>query len=376
MAYADLALECERLARDFGRLALADVSGAIVTERQLTWCRRPIVRVKDFERLRARITPKPTGMIVGWANGCELSDVAPQTADEFLSAPVWYSPINCDPIVNSVGQSLVMESGWETIHEWDLAGANASHAFALLERAGDWTLKRWGWLSKLLWPGRGTVGGKSCWPDVVNQVSELSRDATLPRPEWAVNVGPNNARWPVTMWKRRDEWALGGPRFTAEDVERIGEDPEVVLSTREHWLADSEAALEWLAKQFMKEQTVAPAIVQTNTPVQASEPKYELFPEERTIRIGYWQFDRLTPKMVKILSVFVEQYEKGFPIVDLEMIRNRTKYRFDGGFLRQAFKQKRSGQPPMHPVASLMVQVSDGNYRLMDPTEIKNKVPE
>ncbi len=81
MAYADLAVECERLARDFGRLALADVSGAIVTERSLTWCRRPIPRVTDYERLRARITAKPRhGVITGYANGCELSDLAPQTA--------------------------------------------------------------------------------------------------------------------------------------------------------------------------------------------------------------------------------------------------------------------------------------------------------
>ena len=67
MAYAELAAECERLAVDFGRLALADVSGEFVTERELKWCRRPIPRMTDYDRLGARITAKPRdGVIYGW----------------------------------------------------------------------------------------------------------------------------------------------------------------------------------------------------------------------------------------------------------------------------------------------------------------------
>ena len=260
MAYAELAMECERLAQDFGRLALADVSGAIVTERRLTWSRRPVVRVTDYERLRARISPKPGILIHGWADGCELSDVAPQTAEEYLSAPVWYSPMNCEPIVNSVGKTLVLRSGWSSLHEWELTGRHASHALNLLERAGAWTLGRWGRLSELLWPRRGSVSGGCCWLDIVNQVSELARDATLPKPNWAVVAGLDRAWWPVDMWKNRNQW-VGEPQFTAEEVNRIGEDPEVVLSARKNWLADSETSLIWLSKQFLKEQTVAPVIV-------------------------------------------------------------------------------------------------------------------
>jgi len=175
---------------------------------------------------------------------------------------VWYGPIESEPVVNSAGQSMVMEPGWSTLHEWELSGANASHAYELLERAGQWTQMRWGCLSRLLWPGRGSVAGNICWPDVVNQVSELANNATLPRPEWSVIVGENRAWWPVAMWKRRDEFTLGEPQYTAEDVERIGEDPEVVLSARKHWLKDSETALEWLADKLKnQEQIVAPVVV-------------------------------------------------------------------------------------------------------------------
>ncbi len=143
----------------------------------------------------------------------------------------------------------------------------------------------------------------------------------------------------------------------------------------EDTITASSLVAKWLSKNDWPFEGLV-EIEQSDTPEEVSEPKYEFFPKERTIRIGCLQFDRMTPKMVEILSVFVEQYEKGFPVVDLVMIRNRTKYRFDGSFLPQAFKQNRKGEPPMHPEACLIMRVSDGKYRLMDSKEVKNKVPE
>jgi hypothetical protein len=330
MEIANLAMECERLARDFGRLALADVCGGIVTERELTWCREPVPRVRDYWRLQQRITAEPVGLnrgrVCGYADGLELSDVRPQTVKEELSAPVWYAPFDCTPIVNTAGQSMVMESGWSTSHEWDLAGANATHAYELLERAGEWTLGRWRELSRLLWPGRGSVAGKSCWPDVVNQVSELAHDATLPRPSWCVIVGPYHEWWPIEMWKTRDEWQLGEPRYTAEDVERIREDPEVVLFERKHWLRDSETALEWLVKQFRKEQPVAPGVEQAVAPVFSSElPEHNL---DNVSKVLHWfgkDYEPLERNMFSVIQILYEHFKKGeaYEWVSLDFLRGR-----------------------------------------------------
>ncbi len=357
MEIANLATECERLARDFGRLALADVSGSIVTERELTWCREPVPRVRDYWRLQQRITAEPVGLnrgrVCGCADGLELSDVRPQTVEEELSAPVWYGPFDCMPIVNTAGQSMVMESGWSTSHEWDLAGANATHACELLERAGEWTWGRWGDLSRLLWPGRGSVAGKRCWPDVVNQVSELARDATLPRPVWLVRVGKNCEWWPVAMWKTRDEWQLGEPRYTAEDVERIGEDPEVVLFERKHWLRDSETALEWLAKQFANEQTVAPVFEQPVAPDKVSDLEDGLY---RSKDLFVWDgkhYDGLTDQMMIALELLAKAYGEERIVTPDEMEGKVGNIPLDG--FKRIFRFNRLQEDSLtHPVAEII----------------------
>jgi hypothetical protein len=172
----------------------------------------------------------------------------------------------------------------------------------LLERAGQWTQKRWGWLSRLLWPGRESVAGQSCWPDVVNQVSELARDATLPKPKWSVIVGKYRSSWPVEMWKRRDEFTLGEPQYTPEDVERIGEDPEVVLASRKHWLRDSETALEWLANKFRNlEQPVAPVVVPAESLLAFTNAELmsELAKVIKTNKEKHWKANELRLKILE-----------------------------------------------------------------------------
>ena len=249
----------------------------------------------------------------------------PQTVEEWLSAPVFYSPADCTPIVNSAGGSLILESGWSTSHEFELSGANASRAFDLLERAGQWSQKRWGWLSRLLWPGRESVAGQSCWPDVVNQVSELARDATLPKPKWSVIVGKYRSSWPVEMWKRRDEFTLGEPQYTPEDVERIGEDPEVVLASRKHWLRDSETALEWLANKFKnQEQPIAPVVV----PADASGLINGLSPDGFTLRWG-GVCTPLSPTSSRLVKVLVDEFNKGFLYLHEEYLKTEGEFESD-----------------------------------------------
>jgi hypothetical protein len=60
----------------------------------------------------------------------------------------------------------------------------------------------------------------------------------------------------------------------------------------------------------------------------------------------------------------------GFPVVDLPTIRQRTGHEFDGGFVRQTFRVKRKGEEPIHPVASVIERVADGEYRLKVPRAV------
>lgn len=275
-AAADMVAECERLARDFGRLALADVLGSIVTERRLTWSRRPGVRVDDCPRFLRKQPAVAPGFLSGGSNGVELGDVIPQTAEDWQAAPMWYVPRTGEPVVNSAGQSIVIESGWKTIHEHELSGAHATHAVELLKRAGVWTANRWGWLSRLLWPGRDSVVTDYCWPDVVNRVSELANDATLPKPKWSVVIGPHHALVDVEIWRRWNDPEFGGfLNVSPEDIERIGEVPEVVYGERLHWLKDSETALEWLARRLQPVALDEPAIPKPSSAKRGPKPKAE-----------------------------------------------------------------------------------------------------
>lgn len=96
-----------------------------------------------------------------------------------------------------------------------------------------------------------------------------------------------------------------------------------------------------------------------------------LFPDGRCFIWGGHRYERLTTKMVDILRVFVEQFEAGFPIVNLQTIEFKTEFRFDGAFVSQAFKQNRRGEPPIHPVAAVIETVGRGEYRLVEPQKLK-----
>jgi hypothetical protein len=255
-AAADLVAECERLARDCGRLYLADVFGPIITKRAASLTSHPDGR-PDEKWPVGRDCPEAS--VKGGGGGVELADVSPRTAEEMKAAPIWYATKTGVPIVNSVGQSLVIEPGWRATHRYKLGGSNARKAAEWLEGASRWASMRWRWLGPLLWPDRESAPGLCCWPDVVDRVSELANDATLPRPEWSVILGDGYEWWPVSMWKTRTDWQLdnGCGGYTADDVMRIGEIPEATYCKREHWLRDSETALEWLARQA-GEQTDTP----------------------------------------------------------------------------------------------------------------------
>ena len=97
-----------------------------------------------------------------------------------------------------------------------------------------------------------------------------------------------------------------------------------------------------------------------------------LYPDERCFVWGGARYDRLTDKMVEVLRKFVDQRKKGFPIVRVDSFNPP----FDGGFIRQAFKQNRQGKPQIHEVAEVIEKVANGEYRLIDPGIKNRKVPE
>jgi hypothetical protein len=117
------------------------------------------------------------------------------------------------------------------------------------------------------------------------------------------------------------------------------------------------------------------------TKSKSEEPKKDrtledgLYPDERCLVWGGRRFDRLTKKMVAILGVFVEAYSKGRPVVSLSAIKIKTKLRFDGSFIKEAFKLNRKGGPLIHDVSKAIEKIADGDYQLIDPLQIE-KMPE
>jgi hypothetical protein len=105
--------------------------------------------------------------------------------------------------------------------------------------------------------------------------------------------------------------------------------------------------------------------------VPAGDPGDGLFANERCFIWGGRRFERLTEKMVKVLAVFDDQFRAGFPIVNLPTIESKTGIQFDGAFISQAFKQNRKGEPTIHPVADVIVNVGRGEYRLTEPQKLK-----
>jgi hypothetical protein len=105
------------------------------------------------------------------------------------------------------------------------------------------------------------------------------------------------------------------------------------------------------------------------TVVDARRPEDGLYADERCLIWDGERYERLTRKMVEILEVFVDQFNRGFPVVNLDLIFRRTGKRFDGGFIGQAFKQNRKGSPPLHDVHAVLEKISDGEYRLLPPSE-------
>lgn len=239
----DIASEIKSLERDFGRLFLADVKVQLITERKLNWRSSP----KTGGGLRNSHADDLHPGRFSFQQGLRVGDITPKTIEEWNRCRVWYD-VSGTPIVNSVGDSLILEPGWSTIHSLYISGTHSEQTEALIERASHWAAQRFRQIAPLLWPRHciEEYGRTAVWLDVVDRVAELANLADLPSPEWFVYIG-ERTRMSTEAWHRRDEiFPRPAKPYSEADLERIGEIPEVVYATRDNILGDSERALRWL----------------------------------------------------------------------------------------------------------------------------------
>lgn len=396
--------EIDALVDGFEALRLAKARGTLRTTREAIWSRTAppkeaarLMQPPELELTRNVLT------IIRMFCGVELSDVKPTTFEESQLAPVYYSRRTGVQMVNALGESQVFESGWSSLHGILLFGDDAQECIQAIERANAWIVRRQRIIEKALLQKHRVIIKSGCWPDIVLMIGERSdADATMTKPEWCVEIGcvelysdadgtkrlrpllertadSMTVRWWMSR-KSRDWKDLGQPEPYASIIEAdelfIGDPPEVKYCEQElkPFLMDSELALGWLRRWI--EDSMRDAI--PSEPILSAELKQSdapgdgLYETERCLIWGGVRYERLTDKMVEVLRVFVDRYDKGFPIVRVDSFNPP----FDGGFIRQAFKLNRKGEPPIHKVAEAIEKVADGEYRLSDPGIKNRKVPE
>ena len=235
---ADVRADLEALAGDFGRLFATDCECHLRTDRHY-WPSR-------FNGPSDLIPwNRSQGDASDWdqylsGQGLEVDPVPVRSADDVARAPVFYDRAG-RPVVDLAGQSMIMAPGWRDSHEIKLRGPGSLRAAETIERANDLALDVAGLLASILWPGRSLTFRVFGWPDVVDAVANRS---TLKSADWYVMAGGQS--YSLSVWRRRDEFRLGGPMVAPEVAERIGDDPENAWAVRRAFLRDSETVARWL----------------------------------------------------------------------------------------------------------------------------------
>jgi hypothetical protein len=169
--------------------------------------------------------------------------------------------------------------------------------------------------------------------------------------------------WRDDVRERKTQWEWDHIRELSPAVDLREALGDGVVEQTERLRTDAGALIRLIERA--RDVAVAPQAV------PAGDPGDGLFANERCFIWGGRRFDRLTPKMIKVLAVFDDQTRDGFPIVNLQTIELKTGIRFDGAFISQAFKQHRKGEPPIHPVANAIEYVGRGEYQLVKPQKLK-----
>jgi hypothetical protein len=98
--------------------------------------------------------------------------------------------------------------------------------------------------------------------------------------------------------------------------------------------------------------------------------------EGKAFTWGGVRFDRLTPAMMRVLGLLLDERKKGHPNVPALFIRSRAEVAIDSGMKSQVFKLNRKGWPPVHPVSEIVQDNGDATYRLIDPDKVPGKIPD
>lgn len=351
-----LRAELDGLLDDFKALALADVTIKAMTVKRFTESKR-IVPSDAKAAIKRSVFTHAGNCMKSMSTGVTVSHRIPRSPEE--SRSVWYFVNTGQPCVNSNGESLIAEPGWDTFHDIAYKGMHGTHAQHVITRAGNWARKRWGWLA--LWPNRFTEPLSAfVWLDVIDAVAELAGDATLERAEWSIEVGPHAALWPVSMWKTRKDWVLG-PEYSAEDEERIGDDPEVVMRLRDGVLKDSLRVIRWMLRMLDANEARKRETKQAGPNVK-SEENY-LNEDGRILRWDGQEF-RLTRNMFSVVQVLFEAWEAGRPEVSLDTIKRRVDACGIDEGLAKVFQRRSNRKKFTDPVWDVIENIGTGVYKL------------
>jgi hypothetical protein len=154
----------------------------------------------------------------------------------------------------------------------------------------------------------------------------------------------------------------------------VGADPDGMMDDIFEHAVAYHAKRERNAKQLEapENQPVAPVVVLADPVVEDG-----LYDAEKLFVWGGLRYETLTPRMIRVLRLLLDERKKGFPDVSLGKIEGVAKVCITGGMHNQVFKVKRKGWPSgmLHPVHVVVISVGSGVYRLIDPKKVPDKVP-
>lgn len=346
------------LAVDFGRLFATECVCHLRTERDY-WPSRFSTSSNGSKWRLTRDNERWEHTMHG--DGIRIEPAPVRSHADLESAPNFYDRSG-EPIVNSVGQALILAQGWNDQHTVHLRGQGRIRAAETIERANMSTVEGLACLVPILWPGQALMIGDFCWPDIVTRVAEIAKRSTLKPNEWHVTAGQQS--YSLSLWRRRAEHEFGVAMVAPEIAQCIGDEPEHVWAVRSAFLRDSELAAQWLIERLAE-------------PVQktALHSEHALECSLNTEgRILVWAGKRypLTRNMFDVVKVLYDAWEKGRPEVAMQSIRNAVDASALDESLEKVFKRRQNQKKFTDPVWHLIESVGQSVYRLRDPQKTQN----
>ncbi len=89
--------------------------------------------------------------------------------------------------------------------------------------------------------------------------------------------------------------------------------------------------------------------------------------ESKSCTWGGKLYEQLTPGMLRVVALLIEERRKGCCKLPAAIIGKRADVSVVGGFKQQVFKLNRKGGPKLHPVNAIIVCHGGGFFGLIDP---------